>query len=99
MQLLLEPAEDLSVREIARRLDRPPGHVFYHLKKLHEMGILRREEFDDRVYYTPQAIFTEKIDDVLETLMDLSDLIDDPNEKKIANCITMFLRCYNSTER
>ncbi|KKL15183.1 hypothetical protein LCGC14_2508180, partial [marine sediment metagenome] len=51
------------------------------------------------VYYTPQAIFTEKIDDVLETLMDLSDLIDDPNEKKIANCITMFLRCYNSTER
>ncbi len=99
MQLLLEPAEDLSVREIARRLDRPPGHVFYHLKKLHEMGILRREEIDDRVYYTPQAIFTEKIDDVLETLMELSDLIDDSNEKKIANCITMFLRCYNSTER
>ncbi len=99
MQLLLEPAEDLSVREIARRLDRPPGHVFYHLKKLHEMGILRREEFDDRVYYTPQAIFTDKIDDVLETLMDLSDLIDDSNEEKIANCITMFLRCYNSIGR
>ncbi len=99
MQLLLEPAEDLSVREIARRLDRPPGHVFYHLKKLHEMGILIREEFDDRVYYTPQAIFTEKIDDVLETLMDLSDLIDDSNEKKIANCVTMFLRCYNSVSR
>jgi len=99
MQLLLEPAEDLSVREIARRLDRPPGHVFYHLKKLHEMGILTREEIDDRVYYTPQAIFTAKIEDVLETLMELSDLIDDSNEAKIANCITMFLKCYNSMGR
>ncbi len=99
MQLLLEPAEDLSVREIARRLDRPPGHVFYHLKKLHDMGILTREEVDDRVYYTPQAIFTEKIEEVFETLMELSDLIDDSNETKIANCITMFLKCYNSIGR
>ena len=99
MQLLLEPAEDLSVREIARRLDRPSGHVFYHLKKLNEMGILTREEVDDRVYYTPQAIFTEEIEKVLETLMELSDLIDDSNETKIANCITMFLQCYNSDQR
>ncbi len=98
MQLLLEPAEDLSVREIARRLDRPPGHVFYHLKKLHEMGILTREEVDDRVYYTPQAIFTEEIEGVLETLMKLSELIADSNEIKIANCVTMFLRCYNSDQ-
>jgi len=99
MQLLIEPAEDLSVREIARRLDRPSGHVFYHLKKLHEMGILRREESEDRVYYTPQDIFTEKIEEVLETLMELSVLIDDPNEAKIANCVTMFLKCYNSISR
>ncbi len=99
MQLLLEPAEDLSGREIARRLDRPSGHIFYHIKKLYEMGILTREEVDDRVYYTPQAIFTEKIDDVLETLMELSELIDDPNEEKIANCVTMFLQCYDSTGR
>ncbi len=99
MQLLLEPAEDLSGREIARRLDRPSGHIFYHIKKLYEMGILTREEVDDRVYYTPQAIFTDEIDDVLETLMELSDLIEDPNEKKIANCVTMFLKCYNSTGR
>jgi len=98
MQLLLEPAEDLSVREIARRLDRPPGHVFYHLKKLHEMGILTREEINDRVYYTPQAIFTEERDEVLETLLKLSDLIADSNEIKIANCVTMFLRCYNSDQ-
>jgi len=96
MRLLLDTGEDLSVREIARRLDRPAGHVFYHLKRLHEMGILKREEFEDRVYYTPQAIFTDEIEDVLETLMDLSELIDDPNETKIANCLTMFLKCYDS---
>ena len=99
MQLLLEPAEDLSVREIARRLDRSSGHIFYHLKKLHEMGILTREEVDDRVYYTPQAIFTEEIEEVLETLMELSELIADSNEIKIANCVTMFLQCYNSDQR
>ena len=99
MRLLLDTGEDLSVREIARRLDRPSGHVFYHLKRLHEMGILVKEEIEDRVYYTPQAIFTEKIDSVLETLMELSDLIDDPNEEKIANCVTMFLECYNSIRR
>jgi len=97
MQLLLNTGEDLSVREIARRLNRPLGHVFYHLKKLNEMGILKREEIEDRVYYTPQAIFTEEIDSVLETLMELSDLIEEPTEAKISNCITMFLKCYDST--
>ncbi len=99
MQLLLEPAEDLSGREIARRLDRPSGHIFYHIKKLHEMGILVKEEIEDRVYYTPQAIFTDEIDAVLETLMDLSGLIEDSNEAKIANCVTMFLKCFNSKGR
>ena len=99
MKLLLEPAEDLSVREIARRLNRPSGHVFYHLKKLHEMGILTREEVEDRVYYTPQAIFTQGIEGVLETLLNLSELIEDSNEIKIANCVTMFLKCYNSNQR
>ena len=99
MRLLLDTGEDLSVREIARRLDRPSSHVFYHLKKLTEMGILKKEKIEDRIYYTPQIIFTAKIDDVLETLMGLSELIDDPNEEKIANCVTMFLKCYNSLSR
>lgn len=95
MKLLLKPGEDLSVREIARRLDRPSGHVFYHLKKLHEMGVLTKEEVEDRVYYSPQAIFTERIEEVFETLMELSELISDSNESKIANCVTIFLKCYN----
>ncbi len=95
MKLLLNKDEDISVREISRRLNRPNGHVFYHLKRLHKLGILTREQIEDRVYYTPQPIFTENIDDVLDTLMELSELIKDSNEKKIANCITMFLECYN----
>ena len=98
MKLLLNKDEDISVREISRRLNRPSGHVFYHLKRLTAMGILTREQVEDRVYYTPQPIFTEEVDEVLDTLMKLSDLIEDSNEKKIANCITMFLECYNHAE-
>jgi len=96
MKLMLNTGEDISVREIARRLDRPSGHVFYHLKRLYERGVLTREQIEDKVYYTPQAIFTEEIDDSLEALMELSTLISEPDEKKIANCLTMFLRCYDS---
>lgn len=96
MRLLLDTGEDLSVREIARRLDRPSGHVFYHLKKLNEIGVLRREEIEDRVYYTPQNFFTSNIDDTLDTLTDLSGLIEEPNGDKIASCVTMFLKCYDS---
>ena len=95
MCLLLNTGEDLSVREIARRLDRPSGHVFYHLKKLFDMGILKREEIEDKVYYTPQEIFTSNIDITLETLIELSKLIEDKNGEIIANCITMFLKCYD----
>ncbi len=97
MRLLLDTGEDLSIREIARRLDISSGHVHYHLRKLVEMGVLIKEEIEDRVYYTPQAIFTEKIDTVLESLMELSELIDDPNEIKISNCVMLFLKCYNFT--
>jgi len=96
MRLLLNTGEDLPVREIARRLDLTAGHVFYHLKRLHEMGILVREEIEDKVYYTPQPIFTESIDDVLNNLLKLSDLIKNPDETKISNCVTMFLKCYDS---
>ncbi len=97
MRLLLDTGEDLSIREISRRLDISSGHVHYHLRKLVEMGVLIKEEIEDRVYYTPQAIFTEEIDKVLETLLKLSELIEDPNEKKIANCVMLFLKCYNFT--
>ncbi len=98
MKLLLDPGKDLSVREIARRLDISSGHAHYHLKVLVKKGVLTREEDEDSVYYIPQAIFTEKIDDTLDNLIDLSELIEDSNEEKIANCITMFLKCHDFME-
>ena len=61
MLLLLNSDDDISVREIARRLNRPVGHVFYHLKRLYELGILTRNEVDGRVYYSPQKLFTNGI--------------------------------------
>lgn len=97
MQLLLNTDEDLSFREISKRLGISSGHVHYHFRKLVEMGVLRKEKIEDRVYYTPQAIFTKKINEVLETLLKLSELIEDPNEIKISNCIMLFLKCYNFT--
>ena len=97
MRLLLNTDEDLSIREISRRLDISSGHVHYHLKKLVKMGVLIREEIKDNVYYAPQTLFTENIDEVLETLLKLSEMIDDPNEMKISNCIMLFLKCYNFT--
>ena len=96
MRLLLNSGEDVSVREIARRIGRPVGHVFYHLKRLYELGILNRNEVDGRVYYAPQELFTEKIDETLEMLSGLSKMIVDPDGDKIAQCVTMFLKCYDS---
>ena len=96
MRLLLNSDDDISVREIARRIDRPVGHVFYHLKRLYELGILTRNEVDDRVYYAPQALFTEGIDETLEVLMGLSKMIAGADGDKIAYCVTMFLKCYDS---
>jgi len=95
MRLLLNSDDDVSVREIARRLDRPLGHVFYHLKRLNELGICTRTEVDGLVYYAPQDLFTEEIEETLETLID-SRLIKDADGVKIAYCISMFLKCYDS---
>ena len=96
MRLLLNSDDDISVREIARRLDRAIGHVFYHLKRLNALGICTRTEVDGLVYYAPQELFTEEIEETLETLIDLSRLIKDADGVKIAHCISMFLKCYDS---
>ena len=96
MRLLLNSDDDISVREIARRLDRPVGHVFYHLKRLHELGICTKTEVDGLVYYAPQDLFTEEIDGTLDTLIGLSRLIKEADGEKIAQCVSMFLKCYDS---
>ena len=96
MRLLLNSDNDISVREIARRIDRPVGHVFYHLKRLHELGICTRTEIDGLVYYAPQDLFTEDIDETLDILSGLSRLINEADGDKISHCVSMFLKCYDS---
>jgi predicted transcriptional regulator len=98
MLLLLNTGEDLSVREIARRLDIPVGHVFYHLKKLHENGVLVREQMEEKVFYTPQELFVNGIDDTLELLNKISLKLNNSDWHSLSHCITMFLLCYNSME-
>ena len=98
MLLLLNTGEDLSVREIARRLNIPVGHVFYHLKRLHENGVLVKENVEDKVFYTPQDIFVNGIDDTLDLLNRISSKIEKSDWHSLSHCITMFLLCYNSIE-
>ena len=98
MRILLNQDEDISVRGIARRLDLSSGHIFYHLKKMVEMGILKKNKEENRIYYKPQKIFTSEIDITKDKLGEISESIDDPNHIKITNCVTMFLKCYPSLE-
>ena len=96
MRILLNQDEDISVRGISRRLDLPSSHIFYHLKKMVEMGILTKEKREDKMFYTPQKIFTSEIKDTINKITELSANIEEPDHIKLANCMAMFLKCYNS---
>ena len=98
MRILLNQDEDISVRGIARRLDLPSGHIFYHLKKMVEMGLLEKQEVNDKMYYTPQKIFTDEIGDTMNKLSEISGNIDELDYVKLSNCIAMFLKCYDFME-
>jgi len=95
LRLLLNTDEDLSIRDIGKELGLEPPHVFYHLKKLAEKGIVTREEVGDRVYYTPQRIFTEGIEETSKLLEKISSRIDNPTSDKVADCLCLFMGCYN----
>jgi len=99
MRILLNQDEDISVRGIARRLDLPSGHIFYHLKKMVEMGLLEKHEINDKMFYTPQKIFTDEITDTMNKISEISRNIDESDYTKLSNCITMFLKCYDSMDR
>ena len=96
MRILLNQDEDIHVRGIARKLDLPSGHIFYHLKKMVEMGLLEKQLINDKMFYTPQKIFTEEVNDTMNKLSEISENIDELDYKKLSNCITMFLKCYDS---
>ena len=95
MRILLNQDEDISVRGIARQLDLPSSHIYYHLKKMVEMGLLEKQVLDDKMYYTPQKIFTDEVPDTMKQIHEISVNIDETDYTKLANCITMFLKCYN----
>lgn len=94
MRILLNQDEDISIRGIARRLDLPSSHIFYHLKKMVEMGILTKDRIEDKIFYVPQKIFTGNITDTMRQIHEISVNIDEPDPTKLANCIVMFLKCY-----
>ena len=96
MRILLNQDKDISVRGIARRLDLPSSHIFYHLKKMVEMGLLEKQEVNDKMYYAPQKIFTDEIADTMNKLSEISKNIDELDYVKLANCLMMFLKCYDS---
>lgn len=98
MRILLNQDEDISVRGIARRLDLPSSHIFYHLKKMVEMGILTKNRVEDKMFYTPQKIFTGDITEITTRIAEISVNIDESDPVKLANCLMMFLRCYPSLE-
>ena len=98
MRILLNQDEDISIRGIARRLDLPSSHIFYHLKKMVEMGILTKDRVEDRMFYTPQSIFTGDIEDIINKISEISKNIDESDPTKLSNCLAMFLKCYPSLE-
>lgn len=94
LKILLAPphGEDISIRQIAKKLNRPSSHIFYYLKKMHQQGILTKEEVGDKGFYKPQPIFGREIEHTLHYLKMLSKEIQYPTGEKIANCVRVFLQ-------
>ena len=53
---------DVSIGQIAKKLGRPSSHIFYHIKKMSERGVVTREEIEGKVFYSPQPIFSEDVE-------------------------------------
>ena len=97
LKILLSPPleEDTSVRNIAKKLDRPVSHIFYYLKKMHQQGILIKEEYvRGSGLYTPNDIFADNIEATKTVLRKIAEGIEDSSEDKLANSIRLFLKIY-----
>lgn len=84
----------ISMRQIGKKLNRPPGHIYYYMKKMHEQGVLTKEEEGDRTVYKPQSIFGQDIDATFELLSKISVSIDEATDSKLASCISLFLKLH-----
>jgi len=97
LKILLSPPleEDTSVRKIAKKLNRPVSHIFYYLKKMHNQGILMKEEYvRGSGLYTPNDIFVDNIEATKTVLRKIAEGIEDQSEDKLANSIRLFLKIY-----
>ena len=84
----------ISIRQIGKKLNRPSSHIHYYLKKMHNQGILTKEEEDDKISYKPQAIFGRNIETTFGLLSQISVNIDEATDSKLANCISLFLKLH-----
>ena len=93
LKILLERPHgtDVSIREIAKRLDTTSSHVFYYLKKMLEEGILTKEMEGKKGFYKPQPIFGRNVDETLNMVCRLCRNIEDPSCAKLSNCIRVLL--------
>lgn len=100
LKILLSPpyGDDISVRQIAKKLGRPSSHIFYYLKKMHRQGILTKEEVGDKGFYKPQAILGRDIKQTLKLLRLIAEDIQEPTGEKVANCLRVFLQMNNFHE-
>lgn len=93
--LLKKPhGTDISIRQIGKKLNRPSSHIHYYLKKMHEQGVVTKEEEGDRVSYKPQAIFGRDIETTFKLLSQISVNVDEATDNKLARCISLFLKLH-----
>jgi len=98
LRFLLSTPNHVSVRDIARQLKMPSGHVFYHLKRMVETGILVRRNWTEEhgntiseyVEYEPQPVFSEK-NALAMGLRELEALVVDSTPKKVGICVQFML--------
>lgn len=96
LKTLLKHREDISIRQLAKKLGRPSSHVFYYLKKMAQNGILTKEESGTRGYYKPQPIFGRDVETTIKMLSNIANNIDEATDEKLANCIAIFIKLHGS---
>ena len=71
-------------------------NAFYRAFTVDQDFILKKDRIEDKIFYTPQKIFTWNIKDTITRIGEISVNIDESDPAKLANCIAMFLKCYNN---
>lgn len=89
LQILLgQPhGTDVSMREIAKRLDITSSHVHYYMAKMWQEGILTKEMEGDKGFYKPQAIFFSNVEETLRLLSIIAEDVEDATGENVSNCI------------